>query len=71
MPTYRGRVVSFDSGSHTAVIRLEASSPQTLTGVRTSRAIASGDMTAGRRVILDTGDHNDPADFVVTAVWTP
>jgi len=27
-------------------------------------------MTAGSRAIVDTGDHNHPADAVVTAVWT-
>lgn len=69
MAQLRGKVVSFDSGTHTAVIRLDGSAPQTLAAVPTSQAIAAADMTAGRRVILDTGDHNHPADFVVTTVW--
>lgn len=70
MATYRATIVSFDAGTWTASLRLDGSQPQTLDSVRTARNIASGDMSAGRRVILDTGDHNDPADAVVTAVFT-
>ena len=69
MAAFRGKVVAFDAGTHTATIRLDGSGPQVLETVPTNRGIASGDMTAGRRVIVDTGDHNNPADFVVTAVW--
>jgi molybdopterin-binding protein len=69
MAVYRGKIVSFDSGTWTAVIRLDGSAAQTLTSVATARNIASAEMTAGRRVVLDSGDHNNPADFVVTAVW--
>jgi hypothetical protein len=69
MAVFRGKVVTFDAGTHTATIRLDGSGPQALAAVPTNRGIASGDMTAGRRVILDTGDHNNPADFVVTTVW--
>jgi len=71
MAQLRGTVISFDSGTHTAVIRLDGSAAQTLRSVATNRGIASGDMTAGRAVVLDTGDHNHPADFVVTTVFTP
>jgi hypothetical protein len=70
MAVYRGVVVAFDAGAHTATIRLDGSAPQVLRDVPTNRGIASGDMTAGRRVLLDTGDHHHPADAVVTAVWT-
>lgn len=70
MAIYRGKVVSFDAGTHTATVRLDGSAPQTLAGIPTNRGIASGDMTAGRRILLDTGDHHNPDDFVVTAVWS-
>lgn len=70
MSIYRGKVVSFDSGTWKATIRLDGSSPQTLSSIATARNIASAEMTAGRRVLLDTGDHSDPADFVVTAVFS-
>jgi len=69
MAVFRGVVVAFDAGTHTATVRLDGS-PQVLTAVPTSRGIASGDMTAGRRVLLDTGDHHHPNDAVITAVWT-
>ena len=69
MAIYRGKVVSFDSGAHAAEIRLDGSAAQTLTAVPTAANIASGDMTAGRRVLVDTGDHHHPTDFVVTAVY--
>jgi hypothetical protein len=65
----RGILVSFDSGSWTAVVRLDGSAPQTLTGVAVSRALPSGEMVAGRRVLLAAGDHGDVADIVVVAVW--
>lgn len=65
----RGIVTAFDVGTHTATVRLDGSAPQVLGSVPTSRGIASGDMATGRRVVVDTGDHNHPADFVVTAVW--
>jgi hypothetical protein len=70
MALLRATIISFDATPHTATVRLDGSAAETLTGVRTSRAIASGDMTAGRRTIVDTGDHNHPDDFVITAVYT-
>lgn len=69
MAVYRGKIVSFNAGTWTAVIRLDGSAAQTLTGVATARNIAAAEMTAGRKVVLDSGDHNNPTDFVVTAVW--
>jgi molybdopterin-binding protein len=70
MAIYRGKVVAFSAGSWTATIRLDGSAAEVLTSVPTARNIASAEMTAGRRVLVDTGDHNDPADLVVFAVWT-
>ena len=69
MASYRGKVTAFDAGSHTAAIRLDGSAAQVLEAVPTNRGIASGDMTSGRRVVLDTGEANNPADFVVVAVY--
>lgn len=69
MAVLRGSIVSFNGGTYIASIRLDGSAPQTVDSVSVSRAIASGEMTAGRKVLLDTGDHNHPSDFVVTAVW--
>jgi hypothetical protein len=69
MAIYRGVLADWDSVNFLATVRLDGSAPQTLSGLRTSRAIATAEMMAGRRVLVDTGDHGDPADFVVTAVW--
>ena len=65
----RGKVVSFDSGAHKAEVRLDGSAGQVLGAVPTNRGIPSAEMLAGRRVLVDTGDHNHPEDFVVSAVW--
>jgi hypothetical protein len=71
MAIYRGKIVSFSAGTWKASIRLDGSAAQTLDGVPAARNIASAEMTAGRSILLDTGDHSDPADFVITTVWTP
>ena len=70
MTTARGTVVSFNAGTWKAVVRVDGSAPMTLTGVSTNRGIASADMAAGRSVVVDFGDHGDPADTVVMAVFT-
>ena len=46
-----------------------SSAPQTITTDKKAANILAADMVLGRKVLLDTGDHNDPADFVIYAVW--
>lgn len=67
---YRAKLVSFNSGTYRAVARLDGSSPQVLTDLRVNRAIPTGEMTTGRPCLVDTGDHGDPADAILTAIWT-
>lgn len=67
---YRAKLVSFNSGTYRAVARLDGSSPQVLTDLRVNRAIPTAEMTAGRPCLIDTGDHGDPADAILTAIWT-
>ena len=69
MTIYRGILAAWDATGFLATVRLDGSPAQSLPALRTSRAIPSAEMVAGRRVLLDTGDHGDPADYVVTAVW--
>lgn len=70
MPTIRATLVSFTtSPTWQATVRPDGAPAQTLTTIPVSRAIPSAEMTPGRKVIVDTGDHNDPNDAVVTAVW--
>lgn len=69
MAQLRGTLVSFNAGTYRAVVRLDGSAPQALTNVRCNR-LPSAEYTAGRRVLVDTGDHGDIEDAVVLAVWS-
>ncbi len=69
MAVLRAHFVSFNSGTYLATVRVDGSAAQVLAGIPTARDIAAAEMTAGRRVLLDTGDHNHPSDFVVTVVY--
>lgn len=71
MAVLRGVLVSFNAATYKAVVRLDGSGPQVLTDVRTNRGIPSAEMVAARRVLVDTGDHGDIADVVLSAVFTP
>ncbi|MEO6043647.1 MAG: hypothetical protein ABIQ47_06975 [Tepidiformaceae bacterium] len=55
--------------SPTATVRLEGSAPQTITTDKKAANILAADMVVTRKVLIDAGDHNDPADFVIYAVW--
>lgn len=68
MAIQHGILVNFSAGAFTASVRMDASAPQALDNVRVSRAIPSVEMVSGRRVLLDTGDHNDPADLILYAI---
>lgn len=69
MAALRGRLISFNSTPYTAVVRLDLSQGGTLADVAVSRGIPAAEMTAGRRLLIDTGDHHHPGDLVVIAVW--
>ena len=68
MATHRGKIVSFSAGTYLAVIRLDGSGAQAVAGVAVNRAIASGEMVAGRTVVIDSGEGNVAGDLVVLAV---
>jgi hypothetical protein len=68
MSILRATLVSFNAGSYTASVRLDGSAAQALDAVKVSRGLPSGELLAGRRLLVDTGDHGDPADAVVFAV---
>ena len=68
MPVYRGRLLEFDDTAYRARVRIDGAAPRTVDGVRCSRLYAV-EFVPGRRVLIDTGDHNDPEDAVVVAVW--
>jgi hypothetical protein len=66
----RGILKAFSGGSFTADVQLDGSVVSYLTGVPVNRALASGDMVAGRKVAVWLGSGNNPQDAVVIAVWT-
>ncbi|MCY3507214.1 MAG: hypothetical protein OXH41_13740 [Chloroflexi bacterium] len=68
MATLRGRLVRFEGSAWRAVVRLEGSASMELTNVAVSRAIPAGQMVAGRRVLVDTGDASDAAEAILTAI---
>lgn len=69
MSLSRGTIVSFASSTGTAVVRVDGSGSLVLTGIAVARGLGSADLVANRRCIVDTGEHNNVGDFVVTAVY--
>jgi len=67
MSTVRGTIAAWLSP--TATVRLEGSATRTITTDKKASNILAADMVVTRKVLIDTGDHNDPADFVIYAVW--
>ena len=65
-----GILRAFDSGTYLARVTLTGSLHMSLAGVPVSRAIASGEMLAGRKVAVLVLDVTKATDAVVVAVWT-
>jgi len=65
-----GVLKNFDSGTYKAGIQLAGSLTTYFDDVSVARNIASGEMIAGRHVILVVPQDN-PRDAVVIAVFTP
>jgi hypothetical protein len=70
MTTIRGTLVSFNAGSHTAVVRLDGSTPASIANVKTARNIAAAEMSANRKVLVDAGETGHGDEYVVIAVFT-
>jgi hypothetical protein len=70
MTIRKGVLKAFNAGTFKADVQLDGSLNTRITSVPTSRAIASGDMTAGRFVAVLALDEANPDDCVVIAVWT-
>lgn len=65
----QGTLKSFDATGWLATVQLTGSLQVWLKSVPVSRAIASGEMTAGRKVAVALFDPANPNDAVVFAVW--
>lgn len=66
----KGTLKAFDSATWTATVQITGSLSVWLDSVPVNRAIASGDMIAGRAVAVLFLDPGSPSDTVVLAVWT-
>ena len=66
----RGIVKAWDAATWTATIQIDGSLTTWLRTVAVSRAIASAEMVVGRKVAVALFDPTNPADAVVTAVYT-
>lgn len=63
-----GVLRAFDAGTYTATVEERGSRGWVLTGVLVSRGIASGEMVAGRRVVVAAWDISDPGSMMVVGV---
>ncbi len=70
MNSRKGILKSFNSGNYTATVQLASSYKVYLEGVTIARNIASGEMTAGRKVAVIFFDEHYPKEAVVVAVYT-
>ena len=61
-------MVSFDPDTYRAAVRLDGSAPRTIADIHANR-LAAAAFATGRKCLVDTGDHNDLEDAVITAVW--
>jgi hypothetical protein len=68
--TVPGTVKAFNAGTYKARVTLSGSLQMSLDAVPVSRAIPSGEMTAGRKVAVLLLDETKATDAVVVAVWT-
>lgn len=68
MNALRGTLRGFDPGTYTATVQLPGPVATDLK-VPVSRAIAAGELIAGRQCALLAFGSNDPQATVVVAVW--
>ena len=67
---HSGVLKGFNSATYVATVQLTGSLTLWLASVPTSRAIPSAEMVAGRKVAVLLFDPTNPADAVITAVYT-
>jgi hypothetical protein len=70
MRVRKGILRSFSAGSYTATIEIFGSQKSYLTSVPCARNLDSGEMSAGRKVVIVFFDDNNANDAVVVAVYT-
>lgn len=65
----RGTLVAFSSGAYTATVRYTGSLAGLVSDVPVSRAIASSELVAGRRLAVALFDAGNPGDAMVVGVY--
>jgi len=61
---------SFNATSYTATLRLDGGYKVYLDDVTVARNLPSGEMVAGRKVVVIFFDENNPKEAIVAAVYT-
>ncbi|MBN9492452.1 hypothetical protein J0H33_03795 [bacterium] len=69
MTLLRGTVAGFDVGTYRADVWVDGSATRLTRGIAVNRAITADELTAGRRVLIDTAGLPGPGQFVLVAVW--
>ena len=69
MAVFRGKITAWNSGTYKASVRIDGSPGEVVSNIPVDRGLESADMVVGRACLLDTGDTQNPADFVLTTVW--
>ncbi|MFN0095110.1 MAG: hypothetical protein ACKVVT_10105 [Dehalococcoidia bacterium] len=69
MSLLRGVLAAYNSTPHTATVRLDGATPQTLGPIAVDRGIAAAAMVAGRKVLIDTGRSGELDECVLLAIW--
>jgi hypothetical protein len=66
----KAQLISFNSSSYTATVRLASSYKVYLGDVTVARNLPAAEMVAGRRVAVLFFDEHSPKEAVVLAVYT-
>ncbi len=70
MTLKKAELVSFNSGSYTATVRLTGSYKVYLEDVPVARNLSSAEMVTGRNVAVILFDEYNPKEAVIAAVYT-
>jgi len=66
----KGILKAFNSTPYTATVQIQGSLSVWLEDVPVSRGLPTAEMVTGRNVSVTFHDSGNPADAVVSAVWT-
>lgn len=70
MKLKKAELMSFNSGSYTATIRIAGGYKVYLEDITVARNLAAGEMVTGRNVAVVLFDDSNPGDVVILAVYS-